>query len=83
MGGVAAELERGRESYATRAWVKAHDALLKADETARLGAADLELLARAAYMLGRDGDYVAALERAQDAHLQAGEPLRAVRCAFC
>jgi DNA-binding CsgD family transcriptional regulator len=82
VGGVAAELERGRESYAARAWLKAHDALLKADETARLGAADVELLARAAYMLGRDGDYVAALERAQDAHLQAGEPLRAVRCAF-
>ena len=47
-----------------------------------LGADDLELLATSAYMLGRDDEYVRALERAHHAHLDAGEPLRAVRCAF-
>ena len=33
-------------------------------------------------MLGRDDDYVSALERAYQAHLEAGTPLPAVRCAF-
>jgi DNA-binding CsgD family transcriptional regulator len=33
-------------------------------------------------MLGRDGDYVGALERAHHAHLAAGGKTQAVRCAF-
>jgi DNA-binding CsgD family transcriptional regulator len=33
-------------------------------------------------MLGRDHEYVDTLERAHDAYLQRGEPLRAFRCAF-
>ena len=78
--GVAAEdrLEPGRRAYAERAWRAAYDALSSADRAPE----DLERLATAAYMLGRDDDYVAALERAHHAHLDRGEPLRAVRCAF-
>jgi DNA-binding CsgD family transcriptional regulator len=79
---AGAELERGRESYAAQAWLDAHEALTAADELGELGAEDLELLARSAYMLGRDDDYVGALERAWEAHLDAGEAPRAVRCAF-
>ena len=33
-------------------------------------------------MLGRDDDYVSGLERAHHVYLEAGEQLRAVRCAF-
>jgi DNA-binding CsgD family transcriptional regulator len=33
-------------------------------------------------MLGRDDDYLSALERVHPAHLRTGETLRAVRCAF-
>ena len=77
-----AEVERGRRSYAEGAWRRAHESLSSADGASPLGAEDLELLARSAYMLGRDDEYVAALERAHDAHLGAGDPLRAVRCAF-
>jgi hypothetical protein len=33
-------------------------------------------------MLGRDDEYVNALERAHHVYLEGGEPLRAVRCAF-
>ena len=33
-------------------------------------------------MLGRDDEYVAGLERAHRAHLEAGDPPRAARCAF-
>ena len=56
--------------------------LSHADQEALLGAQDLEVLATSAYMLGRDDDYLSCLERAHHAHLDAGEALRAVRCAF-
>jgi DNA-binding NarL/FixJ family response regulator len=76
------ELERGRELHAQRAWAGAYESLSRADGAAPLGAGDLELLATAAYMLGRDDDYQRILERAHHGHLQEGAPLRAVRCAF-
>jgi DNA-binding NarL/FixJ family response regulator len=79
---AAAELERGRESYAEGAWRDAYEALSAADGEAPLAPDDLELLARAAYMLGRDDDYVGGLERAHHAYRDSGEPLAAVRCAF-
>jgi DNA-binding NarL/FixJ family response regulator len=76
------DLERGRESYLRRAWADAHEALTRADQAGALTAEDLELLARSAYMLGRDLDYVGGLERAHHAHLSSGQVLPAVRCAF-
>jgi hypothetical protein len=75
-------LERGRQSYAKRAWLDAYESLAEADRAAPLGAGDLELLATSAYMLGRDEDYVRALEGAHHAYLDAGEARLAVRCAF-
>jgi DNA-binding CsgD family transcriptional regulator len=79
---VVADLERGRESYAMGAWLDAYESLSAADGAAALGAEDLELLATAAYMLGQVEDYLACLERAYRAHLDAGEALAALRCAF-
>ena len=76
------QLDRGRSSYAASAWSDAHKSLAAADRAAPLGPEDLELLARSAYMLGRDDEYVAALERAHSAHLDAGDGGRAVQCAF-
>jgi DNA-binding NarL/FixJ family response regulator len=76
------ELRQGREAYARRAWVDAHRSLSRADAQEPLGAEDLELLATAAYMLGRDDEQVRALERAHQAHLDARAVLPAVRCAF-
>ena len=76
------ELERGREAYASQAWNDAWRSLSDADGASALGAEDLELLATAAYMLGRDDDHLAATERAHQAHLDAGEALLAARCAF-
>ena len=77
----ADELERGREAYATRAWLQAYDCLERAHAQDPLDAGDLELLSTAAFMLGRDDETVAWLERAHLIHLEAGETLRAVRCA--
>ena len=76
------ELERGRECFRRRAWAGAYELLCLADEAAPLGPEDLELLAISAYMVGRDEAYLTALDRAHHAHLDAGEGLRAVRCAF-
>ena len=77
----ADELERGREAYATRAWLQAHECLVHADAQKALDAPDLELLATTAFMLGRDDDTVAWLERAHQRYLDDGLTLPAVRCA--
>ncbi|MDX6554153.1 MAG: hypothetical protein QOD86_348 [Miltoncostaeaceae bacterium] len=82
MADAAGQLERGRDLCARRAWVDAREALAAADRADPLGAEDLELLALASFMLGRDDDYVHALERAHRAHLDAGDPARAAGCAF-
>jgi DNA-binding CsgD family transcriptional regulator len=79
---VAGELERGREAYGRRAWIDAYESLSRAVQASPLGAEDLELLATSAYMLGRDDDSLESLERAYHLYLDAGEVLRAVRCAF-
>ena len=76
------ELERGRASYAKHAWLDAYESLARADEKRPLGAEDLELLARSAFMLGRDAEYVRGLERAHYAHLDAGEVAHAARCTW-
>jgi len=60
----------------------ARESLSRADQAGPLRAEDIELLATSAYMLGRDDDYLGGLERAYHAYLDAGEALRAVRCAF-
>jgi DNA-binding CsgD family transcriptional regulator len=76
------ELERGREAYATSAWAVAYDSLTSADERAPLAAEDLELLSTAAYMLGREEDWMRILERAFHQHAEAEETRRAARIAF-
>jgi DNA-binding CsgD family transcriptional regulator len=76
------ELERGRECYGRRAWAEAYRSLSSADQASPLAGEDLELLAMAAYLIGRDDDYLRALDRAHQAYLDAGDGLRAVRCAF-
>ena len=75
------KLEEGREASARRAWLEAHDLLAGAHEQFALEAPDLELVATCAFMLGRDDESVAWLERAHRRFLADGETLRAVRCA--
>ena len=80
--GMPAKVKQGRESYRRRAWNDAYRWLSLADQTTPLETEDLELLAMSAYLIGRDDDYLSALERAHQAYLDAGEGVRAVRCAF-
>jgi len=75
------ELERGRAACARRVWEEAHESLARADAISPLGADDVELLSLAAYMLGRDDESMGLLERAHQAHLEAGSTRRAVRAA--
>src|SRR5687768_7010410 len=75
-------IERGRAAFARRAWSDAHDELSAADGEAPLGFEDLERLAVAAYLVGRDGDGADAWERAHQACLQTGDTALAARCAF-
>src|ERR1043165_3599039 len=75
-------LERGREACRQRAWLDAHASLTEADEAEPLGPDDLELLATAAYMLGRDDEWVAVHERAHRLRLEASEIEGAAHNAF-
>ena len=81
-GKATSALERGREAYVARAWADALALLKDADESEPLAPADLDLLATAAYMRGRDEEWVAAHERAHHLHLEAGNVEGAARAAF-
>ena len=75
-------LERGRAQYEARAWADAYRLLSLAERSGPLAGVDLERLATAAYLTGRDDDYLKALDLAHRAHSQAGDVQRAARCAF-
>ena len=75
-------LEQGRLSAARGAWHDAFASLTQADAAEALSPDELELLSTAAYMLGRDDEYVRALERAHYGHLDAGSVSRAARCTW-
>ena len=77
-----ADVDRGRGCYAEGRWREAFEHLGAADRATGLGPDDLELLGRAAYLLGRDDEYVDALERAHESWVAADEAPRAARCAF-
>ena len=74
-------LDQGREAYARQAWLDAFDLLTGAHERVALAAPDLELLATCAFMLGRDDESAAWLERGHQRYLAGGDTLPAVRCA--
>jgi DNA-binding CsgD family transcriptional regulator len=78
---AADDLQRGREAHTRWAWKEAYESLSRADEAAPLAAADLELLATSAYMLGREDEWMAILERAHHLYAEAGDLRSAVRCA--
>lgn len=80
--GLPETLEKGREAYRRRAWADAYASLSLADRTSPLGRDDLELLATAAYLTGRDLEHRKVLERAHHADVDAGDYVRAGRSAF-
>jgi tetratricopeptide (TPR) repeat protein len=79
---AADALDRGRESFGRRAWADAFAQLSAADRESPLEAEDLERLATAAYLIGRDDDGADAGARAHHEFLRQGSVERAVRGAF-
>lgn len=79
---AAGNLDRARGFYEQHAWADAFEAFRRADRESPLEAEDLELLALAAYLAGRDDEYLGTLERAYNAHVNAARRARAARCAF-
>jgi ATP/maltotriose-dependent transcriptional regulator MalT len=75
------QLERGRRSYAARAWGDTYESLSRADQAVPLGVEDVELLATSAYMLGLDEEWMSLLERAHHVYVDAGDARRAASCA--
>jgi tetratricopeptide (TPR) repeat protein len=79
---AADALDRGRESFGRRAWADAFAQLSAADRESPLEAEDLERLATAAFLIGRDDDGAEVGTRAHQAFLRRGDVERAVRGAF-
>jgi len=75
-------LGRGRVAYAAKSWSAAWAQLSGADGLGPLGPADLEILAEAAFLVGKEDEAVATWIRAHQAWLAVGESTRAVRPAF-
>src|SRR6185503_7471806 len=75
-------LQRGRDSFERSAWKDAHAALSAADRVQRLDASDVERLAMATWLLGREAECLELLARAHQDFVARGEPARAARCAF-
>jgi DNA-binding CsgD family transcriptional regulator len=75
-------LEHARDSYGRRAWGDAYDAFRCADEVTPLDVEDLDRLATAAYLTGRDVEYQQLLERLYRVHVESGDRAHAARCAF-
>ena len=76
------DLEHGRTCYERRAWREAFDALQRADEATPLQADDLERLATAACLSGRESAFLRLLDRQYRSYDESGDRIRAARCAF-
>lgn len=74
-------LEGARKAAADLRWLDVFDLLTGCDRGAGLAAEDLELLATAAFLLGRGEECRQARLRAYQLYLHAGEVARAARCA--
>jgi DNA-binding CsgD family transcriptional regulator len=75
-------LERGRESFARKAWGAAFAELSAADADGPLQPEDLELLATSAALIGKDDEAEHHGTRAHHEYLGRGDRPRAARAAF-
>ncbi|MEX2184606.1 MAG: hypothetical protein WEC14_09170, partial [Chloroflexota bacterium] len=75
-------LTAGRTAYDQRDWTAAFDLLSRADAAAPLGAAELELLAEAAFFAAQADRRLEIMERAVAAHLAEGDPIRSANAAL-
>jgi ATP/maltotriose-dependent transcriptional regulator MalT len=76
-----ATLRRGRKAFEQRAWSDSYRCLSAADGDGALEPEDLERLATAAYLLGRDDESEACRARAHQAFVRRGDHEAAARSA--
>ncbi len=79
---VAGELARGREAAARLEWAAVYESLSGVPQSGAAGPEDAELLATAAFLVGRVEDSHRALQRAHQGYADRGDPRRAARCLF-
>ena len=79
---MAEGAEGGREAFRRREWGHAYLELSGANEDSPLEPVDLERLAEAAYLAGRDTESERAWARAHEECLRRGDTARAARCAI-
>jgi DNA-binding CsgD family transcriptional regulator len=79
---MADALDQAQESLARHAWGEAYARLASTDREHGLEPEDLERLAIAAHLIGRDADSARAWARAHRLFLSRGATERAARCAF-
>jgi len=75
-------LEQGRTAYDEARWYAAYEALTRANAAGPLEPRDLWRLALAAYLTGRDTEFIAILERAHHVRVEGDDLTGAARCAF-
>jgi DNA-binding NarL/FixJ family response regulator len=75
-------LGAGRESFSRRAWADAYRLLEAADHQSPLDPEDLDRLATAAYLIGKDVESEAVRSRAHQELLNRGDREEAARSAF-
>ncbi|MGH3340880.1 MAG: hypothetical protein ACRDPL_18895, partial [Propionibacteriaceae bacterium] len=78
----SADLTAGRDALRGHQWREAYDHLVRADRDGRLGAADLEALAQAAWFTAQPDMAVEGRERAFKAYVADGNRARAAKVAF-
>jgi DNA-binding CsgD family transcriptional regulator len=79
---VTTPRDRARDAFARRDWQVALDALVEAERTTPLDAADHERMAVCAYLVGDDATCDRAWEAAHREARDAGDHAGAARCAF-
>ncbi len=75
-------LEAGREAFDRQQWKVAREQLEAADAQSPLETGDLDKLATAAYLVGREDEALALWRRAHHALVDAGDPQGAARRGF-
>lgn len=75
-------LERGHTAFRKQMWTDAYTLLLSADRENELEPADLEKLAKAAYLTGKETDCTDNWIRAHQMYLNQNNTRHAANCAF-
>ena len=82
MATVAPSLTDARAAFDREAWSDAFEGLVAADRQSPLAPEDLDCLATAGYLIGRDAEAADARTRAYDRHVEQGNAIAAARSAF-